>query len=151
MTWYIQIFFSSEWSLMIQWITLSITSTTVPNEIAFLSCFTELWKWPFESVFHKSLLKMSALKIIIASRGLLGSFIGTALPIQPILPNFLLNGPNWLCCIAGSSKTAPRILFSIVLGAKYSFYVKSNTKGQIISKNFFCFFNSSKNERKFLS
>jgi hypothetical protein len=30
------------------------------------------------------------------------------------------NGPNWQCCVAGSSKMAPRILiFSIVLGAKY--------------------------------
>ena len=48
------------------------------------------------------------------------------MPIQPILPNFLVNGPNWHCCLAGSSKTAPRILiFSIVLGAEYSFYVKS--------------------------
>ena len=37
---------------------------------------------------------------------------------QTILPNFLVN--------AGSSKTAPRILiFSIALGAEYSFYVKS--------------------------
>jgi hypothetical protein len=39
---------------------------------------------------------------------------------------YLKNWPNWLCCLAGSSKTAPRILFfSIDLGAKYSFYVKS--------------------------
>ena len=38
---------------------------------------------------------------------------------QPILPDFLVNGPNWQCCLAGSSKTAPRILiFSIILGAK---------------------------------
>jgi hypothetical protein len=45
---------------------------------------------------------------------------------QPILPDFLVNGPNWQCCLASSSKTAPRILiFSIVLGAEYSFYVKS--------------------------
>ena len=37
-------------------------------------------------------------------------------------------GPNWLnrqCCLAGCSKTAPRILiFSIAMGADYSFYVK---------------------------
>ena len=47
----------------------------------------------------------------------------TALPIQPIS---LQNWPNWQCCLAGSSKTAPRILiFSIVLGAECSFYVKS--------------------------
>ena len=45
---------------------------------------------------------------------------------QPILPHFLVNGPNWQCCLAGSSKTALRILiFSIVLGAEYSFYVES--------------------------
>ena len=43
-----------------------------------------------------------------------------------ILPDFLVNGPNWQCSLAGSSKTAPKILiFSIVLGAEYSFYVKS--------------------------
>ena len=50
----------------------------------------------------------------------------TVLPIQPVFPDFLVNGPNWQCCLAGSSKTDPRILiFSIVLGAEYSFYVKS--------------------------
>ena len=53
----------------------------------------------------------------------------TALPIQPINlkigPNWL-NWPNWQCCLAGSSKTAPRILFfSIAMGADYSFYVIS--------------------------
>ena len=50
----------------------------------------------------------------------------TVVPIQPI---YLKNGPNglnWQCCLAGSSKTAPRILiFSIGMGADYSFYVKS--------------------------
>ena len=36
------------------------------------------------------------------------------------------NGPDGLCSLAGSSKTAPSILiFPIVLGARYSFYVKS--------------------------
>ena len=50
------------------------------------------------------------------------------LPIQPILPDFLVNGPNWQCCLAGSSKTAPKILiFSTAMGAEYSFYVKSIT------------------------
>ena len=43
----------------------------------------------------------------------------TALPIQPI---YLKIGPNQQCCLAGSSKTAPRILiFSIAMGADYSF------------------------------
>ena len=41
---------------------------------------------------------------------------------------FEVNGLNWQCCLAGSSKTAPRILiFSSAMGAKYSFYVKSIT------------------------
>ena len=44
------------------------------------------------------------------------------LPIQPI---HLENGPNglyWQCCLASSSKTAPRILiFSIAMGANYLF------------------------------
>ena len=43
--------------------------------------------------------------------GRFGATIQTAPPIQPILPAFLVNGPN--------------LIFSIVLGAKYSFYVKS--------------------------
>ena len=35
------------------------------------------------------------------------------------------NWPNRQCCLAGSSKTAPRILiFSIAMGADYSFYLK---------------------------
>ena len=43
-----------------------------------------------------------------------------SLPIQPILPDFLINGPDWQCFLAGSSNTAPRILiFLIVLGAEY--------------------------------
>ena len=33
------------------------------------------------------------------------------------------NGLNWQCCLAGSSKSAPRILifFSMAIGANYSF------------------------------
>ena len=43
-----------------------------------------------------------------------------------IWPSFEVNGLDWQCCLAGSSKTAPRILiFSIAMGADYSFYVKS--------------------------
>ena len=42
---------------------------------------------------------------------------------------YLKIGPNWpnrQCCLAGSSKTAPRIfIFSIVMGAEYLPYVKS--------------------------
>ena len=50
----------------------------------------------------------------------------TALAIWPIWPNFEVNGLDWQYCLAGSSKTAPRIfIFSIVLGAKYLSYVKS--------------------------
>ena len=37
------------------------------------------------------------------------------------------NGLNWQCCLAGSSKTAPRILFfSIAIDADYSCEVKNS-------------------------
>ena len=55
---------------------------------------------------------------------ILGSVL--ELPAMPIQPDFLVNGPNWHYCLAGRSKMAPMILiFSIVLGNDYSFYVKS--------------------------
>ena len=39
---------------------------------------------------------------------------------------FEVNGLDWQCCLAGSSQRAPRILiFSIAMGADYSFYVKT--------------------------
>ena len=45
------------------------------------------------------------------------------MPIQPI---YLKIGPNWQCYLAGTYKTALRILiFSIAMGTDYSFYVKS--------------------------
>ena len=48
-----------------------------------------------------------------------------ALPMWPIYQEIRQNGLNWQCCLAGSSKTAPRILiFSTVIGAKPSFYMK---------------------------
>ena len=38
----------------------------------------------------------------------------------------MVNGLDWQCCLAGSSKTAPRILiFSIAMGADYSYEVKN--------------------------
>ena len=38
-----------------------------------------------------------------------------------------LNGLNWQCYLAGSSKTAPRILiFSIAIGADYSYEMKNS-------------------------
>jgi hypothetical protein len=38
----------------------------------------------------------------------------------------VVNGLDWQCCLAGSSETAPRILiFSIAMGADYSFEVKN--------------------------
>ena len=44
---------------------------------------------------------------------------------QPIYLKISPNWPNWQCCLAGSFKRAPRILiFSIAMGAGYSFYVK---------------------------
>ena len=39
--------------------------------------------------------------------------------------NVEVNGLDWQCCLAGSSKRAPRILiFSIAMGADSSFYVQ---------------------------
>ena len=36
------------------------------------------------------------------------------------------NGLNWQCCLAGSSKTAPRnLIFSVAMGAKPLFLLKS--------------------------
>ena len=44
---------------------------------------------------------------------------------SPFGPIFEVNGLDWQCYSAGSSKTAARILiFSIAIGADYSFYVK---------------------------
>ena len=46
----------------------------------------------------------------------------TSLPIPPIHRENGPNGLNWKCCLAGSSKTAPKVLiFSIAMGADYSF------------------------------
>ena len=43
----------------------------------------------------------------------------------PIWPNFEVNGQDWQSCLAGSSETAPGIfIFSSVLDAEYSSYVK---------------------------
>ena len=54
--------------------------------------------------------------------GRFGATRKTALPIQPIWPIFAVNGMDWQCCFAGSSKTDPWILiFSIAMGADYSF------------------------------
>jgi hypothetical protein len=51
--------------------------------------------------------------------------VALELPIQPIWPIFEINGLNWHCCLAGSSKTAIRILiFSIAMVTDYSFDVK---------------------------
>jgi hypothetical protein len=48
-----------------------------------------------------------------------------ALTIWPIYQEIGQNGLNWQCYLAGSSKTATRILiFSIVLDGEYSSYVK---------------------------
>jgi hypothetical protein len=54
-----------------------------------------------------------------------GAASKTALPIQPIYFKIGPNWPNQHCSLAGSTKTAPRILiFSIAMGANNSFYVK---------------------------
>ena len=48
----------------------------------------------------------------------------TALPIQPILPNFLVNGPNWQCCLAGTVKLGKKERFDKEqIGIKESFPV----------------------------
>ena len=45
---------------------------------------------------------------------------------SPFGPFSEVNGLDWQCYLAGSSKTAPRILiFQTAMGADYSFYVKS--------------------------
>ena len=46
---------------------------------------------------------------------------------SPFGPIFEVNGLDWQCSLAGSSKTAPRILsFSIAIGADYSYEVKNS-------------------------
>ena len=58
--------------------------------------------------------------------GRFGSTSLSALPIQPIWLIFEVNGLDSHRCLAGSSKTAPRILiFSIAMVAHYSFDVKN--------------------------
>ena len=54
--------------------------------------------------------------------GRFGATSRSAVPIQPIYHKNGPNGLNWQCSLAGSSKTASRILiFSIAMGAKPSF------------------------------
>ena len=46
---------------------------------------------------------------------------------SPFGPIFEVNALDWQCYLAGSSKTAPRILiFSIVIGVDYSYEVKNS-------------------------
>ena len=46
--------------------------------------------------------------------------------LSPFGPPYEVNGLDWQCYLAGGSKTAPRILiFSIAIGADYSFDIKS--------------------------
>ena len=55
--------------------------------------------------------------------GHFGTTSQTEVPIRPI---FAGNGLDCHCCLAGSSKIAPRILIlSIAMGADYSFEVKN--------------------------
>ena len=50
----------------------------------------------------------------------------TAMPIQPIWLIFAVNGLDWLCCLASSFKTDPKIsIFSIAMDADYLFELKS--------------------------
>ena len=46
---------------------------------------------------------------------------------SPFGPIFEVNGLDWHCCLAGSSKTAPRIfIFSIAFVADYSYELKNS-------------------------
>ncbi len=46
---------------------------------------------------------------------------------SPFGPISEVNGLDWQCYLAGSSKTAPRILiFSVAIGANYSYEVKNS-------------------------
>ena len=46
---------------------------------------------------------------------------------SPFGPIFEVNGLDWHCCLTGSSKTAPKVLiFSIAIGAVYSYEVKNS-------------------------
>ena len=46
--------------------------------------------------------------------------------MRPIWPNFAVNELTWQCCLAGSSKVAPRgLIFSIGVDANYSFEIKN--------------------------
>ena len=46
---------------------------------------------------------------------------------SPFCPFFEVNGLDWQCYLAGSSKMAPRILiFLIAVGAAYSYEVKNS-------------------------
>ena len=60
--------------------------------------------------------KMKILRVILE----LPAYLDSLLPIQSIYLENGQNGLNWQCCLAGSSKTAPRIL-TIAVGADYSF------------------------------
>ena len=53
-------------------------------------------------------------------------FGATSQTILPIWSNFEVNGLDWKCCLAVSSKTAHRIsIFSIFVNAEYLSYLKS--------------------------
>ena len=70
---------------------------------------------------HRLWLRL--LKIRLA---LIAHFDNWSLPNWPIWPSFEVNGLDWQCCLADSSKRAPRILiFTIAMGAEYLSYVKS--------------------------
>ena len=46
---------------------------------------------------------------------------------SPFGPIFEVDGLDWQCYLAGSSKTSPRIwIFSIAIGADYSYEVKNS-------------------------
>ena len=79
------------------------------------------WQW----ISHKMNIRHSGQSKKLKSWGP----FWRAPPIWPIWPIFEVNGLDWHCSLAGSSKTAPRILiFSIALGANSSYEIKKTSE-----------------------
>ena len=79
-------------------------------------------RWFSYKMYNWHPLQLKKLK----SWELFWSYQQTAWPIWQFWPNFEVNGLDWQFCLAGSSKTVPRIfIFLIVLCAEYLLDVKS--------------------------
>ena len=115
---------------MIRWITtLKVRTLSLLTKFMFIP--HHLGKNWYDEKCRSFVLNGIHLKWIIGTnsnwknqnpRNHFGATCKTALPIRPIYWKNGPNGPNWQCSLAGSSKTAPRILiFSIAMGSKPSF------------------------------